>query len=48
MVNRASQYTILQILSVTIFENTSLNKVLLTNDVSTFEPDLPKHLTSFD
>ena len=43
-----SLYTILQILSVTIFENMSLNQILLGNEISYSEADLPKQLNLFD
>ena len=43
-----SLYTILQILSVTIFENMSLNQILLGNEISYSETDLPKQLNLFD
>lgn len=45
---RASLYTILQILSVTIFENMPLNQVLSGNETSDFEGDLPNQLILFD
>ena len=44
----ASLYTILQILSVTIFENKPLKQVLLGDDNSKFEADSPNQLTLFD
>jgi len=45
---QASLYTILQILSVTIFEDTPLNQVLLGDDFSRPETDLPNQLFLFD
>jgi transposase len=45
---QASLYTILQILSVTIFENTPLNQVLLGNDISISDSESPNQLTLFD
>jgi len=44
----ASLYTILQILSVTIFENKPLKQVLLGDDNFNFEADSPNQLTLFD
>ena len=45
---RASLHTILQILSVTIFENIPLNQVLLGNELSCAEDDSPNQLILFD
>lgn len=45
---QASLYTILQILSVTIFENTPLNQVLLGEDPSCSESNPPNQLYLFD
>ena len=45
---RASLYTILQILSVTIFENMPLYQVLSGNELSCSETDLPNQLILFD
>lgn len=45
---RASLYTILQILSVTIFENTPLTQVLSGNDASFSEVDLSNQLILFE
>ncbi|WP_026225270.1 IS4 family transposase [Teredinibacter turnerae] len=45
---QTSLYTILQILSVTIFENMPLNQVLSGNETSDFEDDLPNQLILFD
>jgi len=45
---RASLYTILKILSVTIFENMPLYQVLSGNELSCSETDLPNQLILFD
>ena len=43
-----SLYTILQILSVTIFENIPLNQLFSGNDVQSFESDSPNQLILFE
>lgn len=45
---RASLYTILQILSVTIFENTSLLQILINSDYKTETLEYPKQLNLFN
>ena len=44
----ASLYTILQILSVTIFENVPLNQVLSANETAGHDPNSPNQLFLFD
>jgi len=44
----ASLYTILQILSVTIFENMPLNQILLGNDTTCSKLELSNQLKLFD
>ena len=44
----ASLYTILQILSVTIFENISLDQLLMDNNISKNNADSPNQLILFD
>ena len=44
----ADLYTILQILSLTLFEKTSLRQMLAESESKTVAPDMPKQLNLFD